>query len=47
MFDSWLLKISVDIEKTKHKMKFFKKQNNSPVENSILNYNDIVNKIDT
>jgi hypothetical protein len=47
MFDSWLLKIGVDIKKTKHKMKFFKKQNNSSVKNSILNYDDIVNRLNT
>lgn len=41
MFDSWLLKIGVDIKKTKHKMKFFKKQNNAPIEQSILNYDEI------
>lgn len=47
MFDSWLLSIGVDLDKTSHKMKFFKKQNHSPIENSIINYDDIVNQLNT
>lgn len=48
MFDTWLQSIDIPINKTDHKMNFFKKQNNAPIEQSILNYNEIkylVNKI--
>jgi hypothetical protein len=41
MFDDWLLKINVNVNKTNHRMKFFKKQNNAPIEQSILNYNEV------
>jgi len=40
-FDSWLTRIGVAVDKTKHIMKFFKKQNNTPIEQSILNYDEI------
>jgi len=45
MFDIWLESIGVGTDKTKHKMKFFKKQNNAPIEHSILNYDEIKNLI--
>ena len=45
IFDDWLLKINVDVDKTNHRMKFFKKQNNAPISQSISNYDDVVNKL--
>ena len=45
MFDTWLLSKGLDTNKTNYSMRFFKKQNHSPIEDSILNYNDIVNKL--
>lgn len=44
MFDVWLTNIEVSIDKTNHKMKFFKKQNNAHISQSISNYDEIVNK---
>lgn len=41
MFDSWLSSIEVSIDKTNHIVKYFKKQNNAPIEQSILNYDEI------
>lgn len=40
-FDIWLRSIGLDIDKTNHRMKFFKKQNNAPIEHSILNYDEV------
>jgi hypothetical protein len=40
-FNSWLTHIGVAINKTNHRMKFFKKQNNAPIEQSISNYDEI------
>jgi hypothetical protein len=45
MFDIWLTNIGVATDKTDHKMKFFKKQNNAPISQSISNYDDVVNKL--
>lgn len=42
MFDIWLEKINITTDKTNHKMHFFKKQNNAPIENSISNYDEVM-----
>lgn len=41
MFDTWLESIGVPVNKTHHKMHFFKKQNNAPIEHSISNYDEV------
>jgi hypothetical protein len=41
MFDTWLESINLPIDKTNHKMHFFKKQNNAPIEHSISNYEEV------
>jgi hypothetical protein len=41
MFDIWLQSCNIALTKTNHRMKFFKKQNTAPIEQSILNYDEI------
>jgi len=48
LFDPWFEKIKLSVTKTNYELKYFKKQNNAPIEQSILNYDEIeriVNKI--
>jgi len=41
LVDSWLVKTGLDLEKSSYEMKYFKKQNNAPIENSIENWEEL------
>ena len=41
LFDPWFKKINLSVTKTNYELKYFKKQNNAPIEESILNYDEI------
>lgn len=44
-FNQWLSKIELPLGRTDYKISFFKKQNNAPIEQSISNYKEIIDKI--
>lgn len=41
LFDPWFEKIKLPVTKTDYELKYFKKQNNSSIEHSISNYDEI------
>lgn len=41
LFDPWFEKIKLPVTKTNYELKYFKKQNNAPIENSISNLEEI------
>lgn len=43
LFDPWIERIKLSVNKSNYQLKYFSKQNNSPIKNSILNYENIKN----
>jgi hypothetical protein len=41
LFDPWFEKINIPVNKSNYKLKYFKKQDKTPIENSILNYSEV------
>lgn len=41
LFDPWFEKIKLPVNKSKYELQFYTKQDKQPIENSILNYDDI------